>query len=180
MPYCYRPETSGFGKLGKEAMFHLSPLPANIPCLRLFWDFSALAEEKKMDKNINDKSMDDEKAIAYDVSNRSAVEAIPIPTNPHTACESTPKTLDMPRSLLRQLWAAARRHQRQNPLFEIANLPLMSRNRIPKRRASVASISTTISPSKFTIAVDSILRSKSTPSVYPRSTTKCYPFEFKC
>jgi hypothetical protein len=88
---------------GKDDMFHLSPLPANIPSLpsAILGGFSALAEDDDDVKKVNNKQWNDQRVISHDVPNRPTVEPIPIPTNPHAPRVSSglamtiPKTLDL-------------------------------------------------------------------------------------
>lgn len=97
-------------KLGKDDMFHLSPLPTNIPPLSsTILGFSALVEDDDDLKKMNDKPFIDQRVVAYDIPNRSAVEPIPIPTNPHAPrvssglAMSVPKTFDPVASTLSRL-----------------------------------------------------------------------------
>lgn len=68
-------------RLAKEEMFHLSPLPANIPPLpSAIQGFSALAEEDDDDFSPPEKPVKQQKAITYRTTSQSAIEPAGIPT----------------------------------------------------------------------------------------------------
>ena len=86
-------------KLANEDMFHLSPLPVNIPPLpSAIQGFSALAEDDDDIKGTRDKSMSySQKSIVYDHTlPRSAIQPIPIPNKSHVPRVSSGLAITVP------------------------------------------------------------------------------------
>jgi len=90
-------------KLGRDDMFHLSPLPVNIPPLpSAILGFSALAEHDDDAKHARDKA----KSIAYDdLLPRSSTEPIPIPRKPHAPRISSGLAITVPKGL--DIWESS-------------------------------------------------------------------------
>lgn len=95
-------------KLANEDMFHLSPLPVNIPPLpSAIQGFSALAEDDDAkDKDTRANSMSySQKSVVYENSlPRASIQPIPIPNKSHVPRVSSGLTITVPDSL--DLWGS--------------------------------------------------------------------------
>ncbi|KIM81259.1 hypothetical protein PILCRDRAFT_506117 [Piloderma croceum F 1598] len=95
-------------KLANEDMFHLSPLPVNIPPLpSAIQGFSALAEDDDAkDKDTRANSMSyGQKSVVYEHSlPRASIQPIPIPNKSHVPRVSSGLTITVPETL--DLWGS--------------------------------------------------------------------------
>jgi len=88
-------------KLANEDMFHLSPLPANIPPLpSAIQGFSALAEDDDAKDTHENSTSYNQKSVVYEQSlPRASIQPIPIPNKSHAPRVSSGLVLNVPETL---------------------------------------------------------------------------------